>query len=136
MGTSRRSLLAWAVAAVFLVATLQSARAQDSPPSAPPFDPNDPDAAYLFGFPFCRCSDYRCGAAPYKMLKASEETLPNGNYKVCFNFNDVGCPTNNACCTSLLQSVGKVEVQAGASRHEERACRGWGRGEEKGAAGW
>ncbi|KAG2440750.1 hypothetical protein HXX76_003607 [Chlamydomonas incerta] len=51
------------------------------------------------------------------MLKASEENLPNGNYKVCFNFNDVGCATNNACCASLLQSVGKIEIQA------DKACK-------------
>ncbi|KAG2493480.1 hypothetical protein HYH03_008296 [Edaphochlamys debaryana] len=115
MGTSRRSLLAWPLAAVLLAVSLQLGSAQgevDAGAPAPPFDPNDPNAAYLFGFPFCRCSDYRCGTSPYKVLRSNETSLPNGNLRVCFKFQDVGCPSNNPCCNSILQELDKVEFMA------------------------
>lgn len=122
MGTSKPCLLALTLAALALAASLQLGSAQpvygDTP--SPPFDPNDPDAAYLFGFPFCRCSDYRCGTTPYKMMRFSEQTLANGNYQVCFNFQDVGCQSGNACCDSILRLMDKIEIQAG-----ERLGRGW-----------
>ncbi|PNH03603.1 hypothetical protein TSOC_010325 [Tetrabaena socialis] len=118
MGTSKPCLLAWSLAAVLLASSLQLGSAQatggeeDSSPPSPPFDPNDPDAAYLFGFPFCRCTDYRCGTSPYKPVKASEEVLANGNYKVCFSFTDQGCQAGNTCCNKILQMMGKFEVMA------------------------
>ncbi|PNH11083.1 hypothetical protein TSOC_002146 [Tetrabaena socialis] len=115
MGTSRRSLLACSLAAALLLVAVLHAAAQeelDASPPSPPFSQDDPDAAYLFGFPFCRCTDYRCSTSPYVPVKESEEVLPNGNYKVCFRFQDNGCATGNTCCQKILQLMDKFEVMA------------------------
>ncbi len=135
MGTSKPCLLALTLAALALAASLQLGSAQpvygDTP--SPPFDPNDPNAAYLFGFPFCRCTDYRCGTTPYKMMRYSEQTLANGNYQVCFDFQDVGCGSGNACCNSIQKLMDKIEIQAGEqldqaeARRGTSSCGGWGR---------
>ncbi|KAG2450770.1 hypothetical protein HYH02_004607 [Chlamydomonas schloesseri] len=46
------------------------------------------------------------------MMRFSEQTLANGNYQVCFNFDDVGCQSGNACCNSILKIMDKIEIQA------------------------
>lgn len=112
MRTSKQRLLVWSLGALLVVAHVRQSLAQDS--ETGPFDPNSPDAQYLFGFPFCKCDDYRCGSSPYLPVKRSEEVLSNGNFRVCFEFQDVGCQTGNACCESILQLMTKIEFMAGA----------------------
>jgi hypothetical protein len=118
MGPCKLRLLVLALAAIVVAPSLRLAAAQDggavvNDAPSPPFDPNDPDAAYLFGFPFCKCKDYRCSTSPYRVVTASKESLSNGNLRVCFSFNDVGCAANNTCCQSILQLFNKIEMQAG-----------------------
>ena len=105
MGTNKPWTLACFLATILLAMNLGSA--QDATTA-------DDEAQYLFGFPFCKCSDYRCTTSPYKPIVASEEKLANGQYKVCFRFQDVGCAADNVCCKSILTLMDKIEFQAGA----------------------
>jgi hypothetical protein len=111
MGTSKQRLLAWSLTLALFATSLPRGFSQTDDAST--FDPNDPNAAYLFGFPFGKCDDYRCGSSPYEPLKSSDELLSNGNYRVCFKFVDVGCQPGNVCCESILDLMVKIEFMAG-----------------------
>lgn len=131
MGTqSSQAWLVCSLALLVMTASFGRALAQDNqPPDAPalpPVDPNSPDAAYLFGFPFCKCKDYRCSTGPYKVERDREETMSNGNYRVCFRFEDRGCHPDNECCNSVYDVLGKIEFQAGASGRWKWVGRGTG----------
>lgn len=70
--------------------------------------------AALASFPYCRCDEYRCGAAPYKLLPTTNQMLANGRVQVCFKLTFVGCQINSACCQLIVNSVGKIEFSSGA----------------------
>ncbi len=117
MGTRHQRRLALVCALALFAALQPGALAQDvavEPPAAPPFDPNSPNAEYLFGFPFCRCNDYRCSTSPYKVVLASQTNTTLGYNRVCFRFEDKApCAPDNECCKSVRASMGKVEFMAG-----------------------
>lgn len=70
--------------------------------------------AALAAFPYCRCDEYRCGAAPYKLVPTTNQMLANGRVQVCFKLTFVGCQINSACCQLIVNDVGKVEFSSGA----------------------
>lgn len=82
------------------------AQAQDFSPA---------DTAELATFPYCRCDEYRCGAAPYKLVPTTNQVLGNGRVQVCFTLTFVGCVINSVCCQRMTNDVGKVEFSSGAS---------------------
>ncbi|KAL6759228.1 Pherophorin-domain-containing protein [Haematococcus lacustris] len=81
----------------------------EPPPAAATPDSNA-DTAALLNFPFCTCTDYRCGSSPWKLVPQPVRTTTQPDIRVlCFKFNFTGCAVRSQCCDILTNDVGKVE---------------------------
>ncbi|GFH07572.1 extracellular matrix glycoprotein pherophorin-V32 [Haematococcus lacustris] len=87
----RRDQRTWLLTAWFVITTLlcsgngQEISSDDFPvPTEPP--QTTEEVAALNSFPYCQCSDYRCGSSPYRLTPPSV-TASATTTRLCYTFS-------------------------------------------------
>ncbi|KAJ9527634.1 hypothetical protein QJQ45_025912 [Haematococcus lacustris] len=112
--TARLLLLVFA--ALLFLAKGQEISSDDFPVPAESSQSAD-DVAALNSFPYCACTDYRCGSSPYQLATPSV-TASTTTTRLCYTFRTVPpLASPPACYTKLANSFVKIQFEV------DKSCR-------------
>ncbi|KAJ9526981.1 hypothetical protein QJQ45_025308 [Haematococcus lacustris] len=112
--TARLLLLVFA--ALLFLAQGQEISSDDFPVPAESSQSAD-DVAALNSFPYCACTDYRCGSSPYQLATPSV-TASASTTRLCYTFRTVPpLASPPACYTKLANSFVKIQFEV------DKSCR-------------
>jgi hypothetical protein len=78
------------------------------------------------GFPYTKCTDYGCSSAPYTLDLVETALAHQGTTRMCFRVSPRpgGCgPEPSACCRTLEQQLGKIDLSVGEWRRGGQCSR-------------